>query len=558
METTIEGITENLQENPAPRVKRDLTQSNKIKFSSFAFTACFFISFAVFIWFDLIDAKGGALFACIAGALIAFADALYIRQMDNTIDMMAKSLADSNQRVNDVSTEFVLPEGSPVKEISHVIAERDGHVREMVYRVRHGLLGVSCHTARLANSLSTTASLAQEQRGLAEKVFAASESNDTAVQNALLHASDLDDVTTRQRGAAEASHNELKIALQKVSDVENQLRAFDETVTLLEAHSKDIGQVVEIISTISDQTNLLALNAAIEASSAGEAGKGFAVVATEVRSLAVQVKNATMGIAESIDKMSQLVGNTRSSTSDIKIHVDSTSNAVRQASDRFESMVQEYMQMGDRIGQTSDAIRSLSNTNSRIHKLVSEINESCDQVSVRMTEGENCLNSVSKGTERIQEFASSFQLGSDSLENIVSALRDYRDRTSHILNDINTDNVDSALLSTENLSPQKEAIAQALSSVLNDLKVSLSDMQYVSLNSLSRETEYRLGEIPEKEEIIQRALQNERELLMQTFTYDNGKIYFDLSLPIISHNRQWGILRAGFCAENILKSPQAA
>ena len=54
-----------------------------------------------------------------------------------------------------------------------------------------------------------------------------------------------------------------------------------------------IGQVVEIINTISSQINLLALNATIEAARAGEAGKGFAVVASEVKALANQTEKAT-------------------------------------------------------------------------------------------------------------------------------------------------------------------------------------------------------------------------------------------------------------------------
>lgn len=50
--------------------------------------------------------------------------------------------------------------------------------------------------------------------------------------------------------------------------------------------SKEIPQIVDLISGIPDQTNLLALNASIEAGRAGEQGRGFAVVAKEVCKLA--------------------------------------------------------------------------------------------------------------------------------------------------------------------------------------------------------------------------------------------------------------------------------
>ena len=67
-------------------------------------------------------------------------------------------------------------------------------------------------------------------------------------------------------------------------------------VKQLEAKTRDIGGIVNMISEISDQTNLLALNAAIEAARAGESGRGFAVVADEVRNLAQRTGAATTQI----------------------------------------------------------------------------------------------------------------------------------------------------------------------------------------------------------------------------------------------------------------------
>ncbi|GAA2641287.1 hypothetical protein GCM10010399_88850 [Dactylosporangium fulvum] len=78
--------------------------------------------------------------------------------------------------------------------------------------------------------------------------------------------------------------------------------AFD-MIGRLSGSSRQIGDVVKVITDIAQQTNLLALNATIEAARAGAAGKGFAVVASEVKELAQETARATEDIAVKVQSI---------------------------------------------------------------------------------------------------------------------------------------------------------------------------------------------------------------------------------------------------------------
>ncbi|OLN21518.1 methyl-accepting chemotaxis protein [Domibacillus antri] len=208
----------------------------------------------------------------------------------------------------------------------------------------------------------------------------------------------------------------IQTAVDQMNSINNTVHRLGEVISSLGRRSKEIGQIIEVITGISAQTNLLALNAAIEAARAGEHGKGFAVVADEVRKLAEQS-------SESAQQISQLVAAIQDETEKAVISMENATKevvegigVVETAGASFGQIQHSVSEVAGQIQEISSAVQQMSAGTEQMVRSVTEMAELTELTAAGTQE-------VSAATEEQLASMEEISLSSSSLANMAEELQ---------------------------------------------------------------------------------------------------------------------------------------
>ena len=255
--------------------------------------------------------------------------------------------------------------------------------------------GIADNTTSLAGASEELTSVSQQMSSNAAQTTAQANVVSTAAeqvsQNAHTVSSGVESITASIREISESANEAARVASESVRVVS----CANDRITKLGKSSSEIGDVINVITSIAEQTNMLALNATIEAARAGEAGKGFAVVANEVKELAHETGRATEDIRHKIDAIQ-----------------DDTGQAV------------------DAIGQISEIINEISDFQNTIASAVEqqtsttcEISRNVSEAAVGSTEIAQNITQVVSAAESTAEGAGNMQMSAQELARMAADLR---------------------------------------------------------------------------------------------------------------------------------------
>lgn len=228
----------------------------------------------------------------------------------------------------------------------------------------------------------------------------------------------INEISNKTKEGAEKAYNSVDVATSGANQVYASIESMQhinqnmtETVHLMRKvgdSSKQISEIVNLLSDITEETNILALNATVQAAKAGEAGKGFKIVADSIQELADNAADATR-------RVGALIAAVQTDIQSVGVAIEKTTQEVQKGvglSEEAGKSLQEMTQVSNELAEIvsviskdasrhADIARQISSNMEKILKVTEENKESTKKTATSITEIAEISNELG---ESVQSF----------------------------------------------------------------------------------------------------------------------------------------------------------
>ncbi len=308
------------------------------------------------------------------------------KELDRQIQFAVSALAGGLERLSagDISTTIDTPFNDRLEQLRVDFNQSMLRLRETIGGIRENVGAIRGNAQQMSESAVDLARRTERQAASLEETAAAVDEVNSNMRNAVDRAREANGIVDKTRRNTEESLVIVRNAVSAMQRIENA--------------SQTIGNITEVIDSISFQTNLLALNAGVEAARAGEAGKGFAVVAHEVRELAQRSAAAAKEIRELI---------AISST-----EVAAGSSLVTKTGEALAQIGTQISHVSDQVHQITQATQDQSVAMQQINSSVGEVDLLTQQNAAMVEETSAASEQLNEETDQLLSLLEQFRLES--------------------------------------------------------------------------------------------------------------------------------------------------
>ncbi|MBP1907379.1 methyl-accepting chemotaxis protein [Paenibacillus turicensis] len=316
-----------------------------------------------------------------------------------------------NETIHDVNNLVVM-----IKDVSKQLAAQSKHLSTNTEASHDSSLAITNNIEEISQKINI------QSIAIGEGVTSLEEIS-SGVNTIASSTSEVTESALRMKSQSEQGGKNVAAVIMQMDEIHKSVSQSVDSIEQLRLRSRQIEEIVTVITEIANQTHLLSLNASIEAARAGEHGKGFAVVADEVKKLAEQSGSSAKEIASLVHHIQSETLTAVDAIKEGQSSVEVGISVVHDTGQIFGSMLEVTEAVTGQIQEVSAATEQMVAETEQVTSAIKQLSILAERNAVLASEIESKSMSQRDASDEILGTAHEMNTVADRLEELVVKLK---------------------------------------------------------------------------------------------------------------------------------------